>query len=420
MYAAPIASMAAAILAAPLVRMLDEQTRWTLLGYGADGARAVVGALSASILSLLVFSFSIMLLAVQVAGGQLSPRIVARIFEARAVKVALSVFAFSFVYSLAALGRVEDRVPQLPILVAVLTSCFSIALFLYLVQGASKSFRPVVMLTQVAADTRAVIASHYPDSLQARERAQPQEAVSKPAARSVVHSGPAGVVLSIDTAGLVELAAQADCVIEFIPQVGDFLAIGDETFRIHGASSGSMDDFALRNCVALGPERTLDQDPAFGFRIIVDIAIKALSPAINDPTTGALSIDQLEHLLHLLGGRQLGSGVARDSAGMARLLYRTPDWEDFVTLAVTEIRLCGATSPQVTRRLQVMFEHLLKVVPAERTGALHTEKALLDRTIERTYTDAGDRALARVADVQGFGSRQCLYQARSELPVSEG
>ena len=420
MYAAPIASMAAAMATAPLIRTLDDRTRWTLLAYGADGARAVVGALSASILSLLVFSFSIMLLAVQVAGGQLSPRIVARIFEARVVKVALSTFVFSFVYSLAALGRVDDRVPQLTILVAVLTSCFSIALFLYLVQGASNNFRPVVMLTQVAADTRAVIGSLYPDPLLAPERPQPAEqALPQPAARIVFHAGPSGAVLAIDTAGLIGIAARAGCVIEFVPQVGDFLAIGEETFRIHGGSPGSPEDSDLRNRVAIGPERTLDQDPAFGFRIIVDIAIKALSPGINDPTTAALAIDQLEHLLHLLSGRQLGSGVARDSSGEVRLLYRTPDWEDFVTLAVTEIRLCGATSPQVTRRLQMMFEYLLKVVPAERTAALRTQEKLLARTIDGSYTDAEDRAMARVADVQGFGSRQPLYHRANGGPPKD-
>ena len=420
MSAAPIASMGAAMLAGPLVRWLDEQTKWTLLGYGANGASAVVGALSASILSLLVFSFSIMLLAVQVAGGQLSPRIVARIFEARVIKVALSSFVFSFTYSLTVLGRIEGRVPQLPILVAVIACCFSIALFLIVIQRASWSFRPVVMLTQVAGATRAVIASLYPDPFPARELAQPpQSAVLKPIAKTVLHSGSPGVVLAIDTAGLVGLAAKAGCVIQFVPQVGDFLATGEEVFRIHGGNPATIDDSALENCVALGPERTLDQDPAFGFRIIVDISIKALSPAINDPTTGALAIDQLDHLLHLLGGRRLGSGVARDSTGEARLLYRTPDWEDFVTLAVTEIRLCGATSPQVTRRLQLMFEHLLKVVPAGRTAALQTERALLARTIERSYEDAAERALALVADEQGFGSRQPLYHTESGQPASD-
>jgi len=413
MYAAPIASMAAAILIAPVIRLLDEQTHWTLLGYGADGARAVAGSLSASILSLLVFSFSILLLAVQVAGGQLSPRIVSRIFEACTVRVALSSFVFSFVYSLAALGRVGDRVPQLPILVAVILNCFSIALFLYWFQGASKSFRPVIQLTRVAADTRAVIGRLYPDSFRSGEPAQAApEALPTPATRSVAHSGPSGTVLAIDTAGLVRIAVKAECVIEFTPQLGDFLAIGEEMFRVRGGRPGAVDDSALRNCVAVGPERTLDQDPAFGFRIIVDIAIKALSPAINDPTTAVLSIDQLEHLLRLIGGQQLGSGVARDSAAEARLLYRTPDWDDFLTLAVTEIRLCGASSPQVTRRLQVMFEHLLKVLPAGRTAALHKEKALLSRTIEGSYTDAEDRAIARVADAQGFGSLQPLCDAQ--------
>jgi len=407
------------MLASPGIRMLDQQTHWMLLGYGADGARAVVGALSASILSLLVFSFSILLLAAQVAGGQLSPRIVERIFEAPVIKVALSSFVFSFVYSLAALGRVESRVPQLDILIVVLTSCFSIALFLYVIQGASKSFRPVVMLSQVAADTRRVIDRLYPHALSSAEPGhQAEGALAQPTTRRVPHAGPLGTVLAIDAAGLVGIASRADCVIEFVPQVGDFLAIGDELFRIRGGTPDGPDESALRNCVAIGPERMLDQDPAFGFRIIVDIAIKALSPAINDPTTGALSVDQLDHLLHLLGGRQLGSGLARDSAGEPRLLYRTPDWDDFVTLAVTEIRLCGATSPQVTRRLQRMFEHLLEVVPADRTAALRKEKALLAATTENSYTNSGDRALARVPDVQGFGSRQIRAAVSDHSPCA--
>jgi len=366
-----------------------------------------------------VFSFSIMLLAVQVAGGQLSPRIIARIFEARFTKLALSAFVFSFAYSLAALGRIDERVPQLPLMVAVVSSCFSIALFLYLIQQASRCFRPVIILTRVAADTRSIISSLYPAPLSTQGGAHPEPAfTSKTASRTVEHCGPSGVLLAIDATGLVEIAAEAGCVIEVLPQVGDFLAVGDDVFRVHGHNADGIGAAALRNCVLLGPERTLDQDPAFGFRIIVDIAIKALSPAINDPTTGVLSIDQLDHLLHLLGERQLGSGMARDAGGDVRLIYRTPDWEDFVTLAVTEIRLCGASSPQITRRLQVMFEHLLQVVPAERTAVLRAEMALLARTIDRTYADPEDRIRARVGDLQGFGSRQSLYHAESELPVS--
>jgi len=397
--------MAAALLAAPLIRLIDDRTHWTLMGFGPEGSRAVVGALAASLLTFIVFAFSIILLAVQVAGGQLSPRIIARIFETRLIKLTLSAFVFSYTYALAALGRIEDRVPQLPVLVAILSSLFSVALFIYLIQKASQSFRPIIVLTQVAADTRKVIGAVYPRSF-STSKGEHSAITSTPARRTIAHGGRSGVVLAFDAVGLVELAGRAGCTIELIPQVGDFLATGEDVFRLHGAGTETVNDGSLRTCVVLGPERTLENDPAFGFRIIVDIASKALSPAINDPTTGVLAIDQLHHLLHLLAQRELDTGIVLDSSGEARLVYRTPGWEDFVTLAATEIRLYGATSPQVTRRLQVMFEHLVQVVPGERAEALRKEMALLQRTIDKSFADPEDRIIAAVGDLQGFGSRQ--------------
>jgi uncharacterized membrane protein len=409
LWLAPVVSIAAALIAAPLIRLLDDRTRWTLLAFGLEGSRAVAGALASSLLTFIVFAFSIILLAVQVAGAQLSPRVIARIFEGHLIKVVLSAFVFSFAYTVADLGRIEDRVPQLPMLVAVLSSLFSLALFLYLIQMASQGLRQGVVLTRVAADTRTVIAALYANPLSLREGAQAGPDFNLPAlVRTIAHNGRSGAVLAIDTGGLLEIATRAGCVIEVVPQVGDFLPVGEDAFRLYGPRAGAVDDAALRRSIALGSERILDEDPAFGFRIIVDIAIKALSPAINDPTTGVLAVDQIQHLLHLLGGRQLDSGVARDSSGEVRLLYRTPSWEDFVTLAVTETRLCGAGSPQVTRRLQAMLEQLVQVLPAERSTALRAEMALLKRTIERTFPDPEDRILAETGDLQGFGSRQQL------------
>src|SRR5262249_57870447 len=102
----------------------------------------------------------------------------------------------------------------------------------------------------------------------------------------------------------------------------------------------------LPQSVARGAERTMEQDPRFAFRVIVDIASKALSPAINDPTTAVLAIDRIHHLLRHIGGRRLDNEKVRDGSGRVRLIYRTPDWEDFVTLAVTEIRQFGAASIQ--------------------------------------------------------------------------
>jgi uncharacterized membrane protein len=213
------------------------------------------------------------------------------------------------------------------------------------------------------------------------------------------------VVQAFDEAGLAEMARQAGSVVELVPQTGDFLADADPLFRLYGNGAANLDERALRRSVALGAERTLKQDPAFGFRILVDIASKALSPAINDPTTGTLAVDQIEHLLGFLGSRSLGDGIVRDAAGEGRLVYRTPTWEDFVTLAVTEIRLYGATSPQVTRRLQALFEHLVRVLPEERSVAIRQEMALLHQTIDQTFSDPRDRTLALTSDQQGFGSR---------------
>jgi uncharacterized membrane protein len=162
----------------------------------------------------------------------------------------------------------------------------------------------------------------------------------------------------------------------------------------------------LYDTVALGAERTMEQDPAFPFRIIVDIASKALSPAINDPTTAVLALDQIHHLLRNLAGRRLDTGLVHDRDKRLRLIYRTPDWEDFVSLAVVEIRHFGASSIQVARRLRAMLEDLIQAVPAERRPPLEAELRRLQRAAERAFSDPEDRAHAAQGDSQGIGGQE--------------
>jgi len=407
MWVIPAASVGVALLAAPVVRFIDDHTKWALLGFGLEGARAVAGALASSILTFVVFAFSIMLLAVQMASGQLTPRIIGRLFENRVVKVTLGVFMFSYAYTLAALGRIEDRVPELPLSVAMFSSVVSIVLFLYLIQQTAVNLRPGVILASVAADTASTIRSAYPSPFRAPRREDvASDFSSSPAQRTIKHTGHSGILLAFDAVALVKFAQQADCTIEMVPRPGDFLAKGEDLFYLRGAGTSLVQDASLRRCVAFGPEQTLDQDPVFGLRILVEIALKALSPAINDPTTGVLAVDHIHQLLYLLGQRQLDVSAGQDSSGETRLVYRTPCWEDFLSLAVTEIRLCGATNPQITRRLQAMFDHLVQAVPTERVETLRKEMALLRRAIDRSFADPDDRILAAVGDLQGFGSRQ--------------
>jgi len=161
----------------------------------------------------------------------------------------------------------------------------------------------------------------------------------------------------------------------------------------------------LRDSVAIGRERTLDQDPMFALRVIVDIASKALSPAVNDPTTAVIAIDQLHQLLRDIGRRQLDDGMETNSDGRVLLVFRTPNWEDFVSLAVTEIRQYGATSIQVTRRLQAMLENLIETLPEIRRPVLEEELTLLSGTIKRTFVDPEEQDRASIADLQGVGGR---------------
>ena len=136
----------------------------------------------------------------------------------------------------------------------------------------------------------------------------------------------------------------------------------------------------------------------------MDIAIKALSRAINDPTTAVIALDQLHRLLRAVGRRHLHDAVIRDAAGNVCVAYQTPNWEDFVQLSCREIRLYGAENYQIARRLRAMLENLQQALPEARWPALSEELELLDRTLERLNPLPQDLALARTPNLQGLGA----------------
>jgi uncharacterized membrane protein len=207
--------------------------------------------------------------------------------------------------------------------------------------------------------------------------------------------------LAFGAAELVRLAERAGAVIELAPQVGAMWRRGP-ALSGHRRPRGVPAD-ALRGCVAIGPERTLEQDPRFALRVLVDIACKALSPAINDPATAVQAIDRIQHLLQCLAGRHLDAGRVHDAAGALRLVYGTPDWPDFMALGVSEVRLFGAGSLQVVRRLHAMLARLIASVPEGRRPPLRAELVLLDKAVARTFLDEEDRRRATEADSQGIG-----------------
>ena len=200
----------------------------------------------------------------------------------------------------------------------------------------------------------------------------------------------------------MNLAQRADGIISFAPHIGDFVAKGQSLFLLYGGAK-AIDDSELRNTIAFGPERTIEQDSTFAFRVIVDIAIKALSKAINDPTTAVLSIDQLHRLLRRVGERNLHNQYLADGRGKLRVIFPTPNWDNFVQLTCREIHLYGAGNFQIARRLRAMLENLRETLPEIRREALARELNLLDRSIDIEYQLEEDKALCRIPDSQGLG-----------------
>jgi len=398
----PLLAMVAALLVHALGRRVDAMLGWTAV-IGVEGARVVLGALASSMLTFIVFVFSILLLAVQLASAQLTPRIIATFYRNRVLKFSLTVFVFTFTYTLGVLSRIDESVPQISLWLGVYSSLACIGVFLYMIDHVGKSLRPVSVLTRVGSAGQAVIQDVYPRPVEGTQDTPtnvtlvPEDEPSR-----TVATRRTGVVLAFDVGGLAALARRADCLIEFVPQVGDFMTTGDPLFRLYRGGE-AIADHQLHQAVAIGPERTMEQDPEFAFRIIVDIAAKALSPAINDPTTAVLALDQIHRLLREVAKCQLDTGRVHDDAGRLRLVYRTPDWEDFVGLAVTEIRQFGRDSIQIARRMRAMLENLIEVVPPQRAAPLRVELELLRRGVERDFRDPEDRIRAASADSLGVG-----------------
>ena len=189
--------------------------------------------------------------------------------------------------------------------------------------------------------------------------------------------------------------------------MGSFVAADEPLFHLY-AGAASLEDNRLRAQVAFGAERTIEQDSTFAFRVIADVAIKALSSAINDPTTAVLALDQLHRLLRIVGQRHPHDDSLYDAKRQVRLIFPTPEWDDFVQLSCREIRLYGAENFQVARRMRAMIENLKAILPATRHPALQLELDLLQRALAKLHDYPEDLALACQPDLQGLGGSSPL------------
>ncbi len=408
----PLTALALEQVAIRLVVAVDKYFYW--VPELATTAAATVGEMDTVVtltMSFIVFTFGSMLVALQVASGQLTPRIIATtLLQDNTIRFTVGLFVFSLLFAAGTRARIDTDIPHLAVTLAVVLGIASMMAFLFLIDYTARLLRPVSIVWRIGELGIDVIEAVYPETIKGMHVPSPDRPQPGNVERTVEHRGKSAIVLAINLEALVAAARNADGTIEFVHRVGDFVSTGDPLFQLYGGAT-AIDDHVLRAQVALGPERTIEQDSTFAFRVIVDVAIKALSKAINDPTTAVLAIDQLQRLLRLVGRRHLHDDALLDEDGKLRVIFPTPDWDDFVQLTCREIRLYGAENFQVARRMRAMIENLIAILSDARRSALRCELDLLDRALEKLHEFPEDLALARQPDLQGLGGSQRTGQS---------
>lgn len=363
----------------------------------ADDAKTIVTTVSSAMMTFIGVVFSISLVAVQMASGQFTPRVVRIFVRSRITKLTFSVFLATFLLSLLVLAaydgesdpRLVTTVPFVQSMLTLFMVGLSLLLFVAYVNSTLRLLRVSHVIDRITAESyRAVATMPLP------EPARPDLG---PVSEVIAHQGRAGVLRDVNIAQLVAAARRRGVVLRLLPRIGDFIGPGTPVFAVHGGVG------PRRYALSVGVDRTFHQDIGFGLRQLSDIALRALSPAVNDPTTAVQCLDRIVAFLGSLADVPLGAVSHTDRKGEVRLVQELPGWADLVDLGIAEIRWCATENPQVSRRLMAGLDDLLSLAPAERRPPLERHRALLRQAVERDVPEAADREFALVADRQGIG-----------------
>jgi uncharacterized membrane protein len=367
-------------------------------------AMAMYSAIASGMIALTGIVFSLTFVMVQFSATAYSPRLVIWLARDPLISHALGVFIATFVYALAALAwidRADVSVPFISAMTVFGLLLTSIALFVALLHRIAR-LQVNRMLTFTGERGREVIDALYPPFDPALSAANKPDLAKQAPSQICSYRGQPLAVQHIDTDALLYMARQSGGVMEVLAAVGDTLI--DSTPLVHVYDSRQfVDEHVIRGAFELGEERTFEQDPKYALRLLVDIAVRALSPAVNDPTTAVQALDQIADLLVRLSRRRLEIGTYADAQGQVRVLIPFPTWDDFLSLAFNEICDYGATSVQVMRRMNALINDLLAAAPVERRETLRRWKLRLYASIKKHFEDPDDQQRALMADRQGLG-----------------
>jgi uncharacterized membrane protein len=378
-------------------------------------ALTILASITSGMIALTGIVFSLAFVMVQFSAVAYSPRLVSWISRDPVIWHSIGIFTATFLFAIGDMAWIDRSgsigVPFFGTWVVILLTLASVGMFIALIQRLAL-LQVSRMLSFTGDLGRQVIERMYPSLTTPASTARADEFAKFPVTQTVAHSGGPQALQAIDMPALLALATQAGGGVEVLASVGDTLITGMPLLRVIGGNRLVKDE-AWKGTLETGPDRTFDQDPKYALRLLVDIAIKALSPAINDPTTAVQALDQIQDHLLRLGNRRLEIGAVRDSEGTLRLVVPYPTWEDFLRLGFDEIRFCGATSVQVMRRMRALIRDLIEALPQERHPALEHHRERLNATIARSFADEEEKLEASVEDRQGLGVPRASREASS-------
>jgi uncharacterized membrane protein len=405
----PLAGGVLGVLAGSGVLLLDKSVSLPdALTYSSSTASTLLTTIVGATAALTGFVVTVTVLVVQMATGTFSARYMRIWYRDRMLKAVLALLVGTLGFSFMLLRRVEETfVPNLGTSIAGVLLIVSLLVFLIFLDRFLHRLRPVAVASLVSGYVRRDFVAREtrlaaePDVFwgTVQDRDEPASVVAR--------SARAGAIQAVDIEGLVTWAREQRRLVVMRHRIGDFVPAGAVLIEAYGSpGTDAGESEALRGMVALGDERTVEQDPSFAIRIMVDVAIKALSPAINDPTTAVQVIDHLGEALRVIGGMDLSrSQWTSEHEASIGLVLPIRSWEDYLTLATTEIRGYGEPSIQVMRRMRALLEELHDEVREEHRPAIDEELARLNATVERSFGESVDIDRARVADPQGIGGR---------------
>ncbi len=261
----PLLAILLVLILAPGLRVLDAWLGWRLSGLGLSGAQALYQTTITLTLSFIVFTFGSLLVAIQVAGGQLTPRIIATtLLRDNVVRYSVGLFVFTLVFAVMALNRLDKTVYEIVSLITALLAIACMAMFLFLIDYAARLLRPVSILTRVGDEGAKVIMAVYTEPASAAPEVEKPFVAPEGRSRTVPHTGPSAIILAVDLDTLVADARRTDGLIELVPQVGDFVATGEPLLELYGNAV-----VALRSPRAVGGRARTGADAGAGSALCV-------------------------------------------------------------------------------------------------------------------------------------------------------